>query len=229
MWIARVLTGAVLGVAAAFTAHAQSPWYVSGSIGGYWREDQGGPTRFTNGVITGPGKQTESFDPGPTASAAIGYKLPFRLRLEAEASYIHYTADHVNPLSATFPTLNGRAFNLQSGGDYDRYMATANLFYDLPITIAGRIVPYIGGGMGYVHAHQADSKFVSAAGSLFTMHTQSNNSHAVALIEGGLTIPLGGAWALVPAYRYEHLFTDANIFGDENAHILKLGVRYSFQ
>ena len=49
------------------------------------------------------------------------------------------------------------------------------------------------------------------------------------LVEAGVSIALDDQWSLVPAYRYSHYFLNANVFGDETAHIFKLGVRYSFQ
>jgi hypothetical protein len=45
--------------------------------------------------------------------------------------------------------------------------------------------------------------------------------------EAGLTIALDDQWAVVPAYRYEHLFVTSNAFRD-NVNISRLGLRYSF-
>jgi hypothetical protein len=104
---------------------------------------------FTNGVTTAPGTNRFSYDPGPVVNLAIGYKLPANFRAEVEAGYASYLRSKVNPLSAGFPQLNGSDFNRTSGGRFDNYSATINVFYDIPIN--DDVAPFVGIGMGAVH------------------------------------------------------------------------------
>jgi opacity protein-like surface antigen len=221
------LAGGVLLTALATSARADSSWYVSGSAGAYLREDQDGPTTFFRGNASGPGEQHETFDPGLTVSGAVGYKLPLHLRLEGEFTYAEFTPDHINPVGGPAPSLNGSALNRQSGGNFNRYMGSINIFWDLPVVPEdSRYSPYVGTGLGYVRTNTVETTFVNGSGSF--RQTFAAADHGVALIEAGVSIALSPSWSLVPAYRYVHYFANANVFGDENAHIFKLGVRYSF-
>jgi hypothetical protein len=62
-------------------------------------------------------------------------------------------------------------------------------------------------------------------GGIFTSHLVPS-TNALILAEAGITVTLDEHWAIVPAYRYEHLFEDNP--AAVNANIFKLGVRYSF-
>jgi opacity protein-like surface antigen len=198
---------------------------VSGSAGGYWREDQSGPTTITNHIITAPGTIHESFDPGAALNAAFGYKLPAGIRIEGEIGYAHYKSHTAIPVSSAFPTLDGRTFNLRSGGDFYRYTGTVNAFYDWHLT--GTLTPYVGAGIGVAHMENKRTLFVSASGATF-LQGGTSRDHAVVLAEGGIAVAVAPSWSLVPAYRYVRYFVPGNRSGDEAAHVVKLGLRYSF-
>ena len=216
----------VVGMMAfAANAWAAGPWYLSGSAGGYFREDVTASTTISNGVITAPGDVERSFDPGAVFNIAVGYRLPARLRAELELGYAQYGADTVTPMVAALPTLNGVQFSHPTGSDLRRTMATLNLFYDLPV--AGRFVPYVGAGLGAIHVQSATITFVSAAGGRFTSHLASGDD-GVVLVEGGVTIAVTDAIAVVPAYRYVRQFGSTSNNGTEIAHVLKVGLRYTF-
>jgi opacity protein-like surface antigen len=221
----RSLASALLLAASALPAAAQTPWYVSGSAGGYWREDQSGPATITNGIVTAPGTIHESFDPGPVLNAAVGYRLPAGFRVEGEIGYAHYSAHAIVPVSSAFPTLDGRTFNRRSGGDFNRYTATVNAFYDLPLTAT--LTPYLGAGIGFAHADNTRTVFASASGAQF-LQGGTSRDHGVMLAEGGVAIAVAPSWSLVPAYRYVRYFATGNRTGDESAHVVKLGLRYAF-
>jgi opacity protein-like surface antigen len=225
MRLRLICCAAVAGLGLAPAAHAQSPWYVSGSLGGYFREDESGPETITNHVVTGPGTATDTFDPGFMANLAVGYRLPLNFRIEVEAGYANYTTATTNPQSALFPTLRGQQFTRRTGGGHTISMGTLNLFYDLPIP--GRFVPYIGGGLGGAHTDSQHTKFLDASGDGFT-EAGGESTRGVALVEGGLNIAVAPKLTLVPAYRYLHFFGIPSSRGDEVAHIVKLGLRYSF-
>jgi opacity protein-like surface antigen len=206
-------------------ALAAGPWYVSGSVGGYFREDATPTTTISNGVIVSPGEVARTFDPGYILNLAVGYRLPARLRAEIELGYADYDADSVTPMAAAPLASNGVTFSRPIGSDLHRYMVTANLFYDLPVE--GRFVPYVGGGIGAIHVQAATITYESAAGGRFTSRLAAGDK-AVALLEGGVTIAVTDAIAVVPAYRYLRQAGSVGNNGTEVAHVVKLGMRYSF-
>ena len=116
-------------------------------------------------------------------------------------------------------------FGNPTGSHLHRSMVTANLFYDLPLE--GRFVPYIGGGVGAIHVQAATVTYQSAAGARFTSRLAAGDK-AVAMLEGGVTIAVTDALAVVPAYRYIRQAGTVANNGTEIAHVLKVGVRYLF-
>src|SRR6202790_2987778 len=118
--------------AASGAALAQSPWYITGSAGAYWRSDASRSTTFTNGFgATSPGTNTTTYDPGPVINLGLGYKLPSGFRVEAELGYAHYSSSSVSTLSTNgvFPSLTGTRLTTSSGSGHDNWSATANAFY----------------------------------------------------------------------------------------------------
>ncbi|HEY2134397.1 MAG TPA: hypothetical protein VGH49_00825 [Xanthobacteraceae bacterium] len=93
--------------------------------------------------------------------------------------------------------------------------------------MSGRIIQYVGGGVGIVASQSQVAVFVAPGGvPRFTVRS-GNATQATILSEVGLTIALDPRWSVVPAYRFQHVFTNSGAFGDE-ANIYKLGIRYSF-
>ncbi len=223
----------------ALSAHAESPWYVTGSVGGYYREDESGQvtivTRFANGdTITSPGSSlTDSFGQGVFGGLALGYRLPARFRVEIEADYAHYSEFKLNATSSNiifvngFPTgARGQNFTRQAGADTDRYNATVNAFYDIP-GLPAWVTPYVGGGIGVSYGETSRGIFADVLGNRFA-EAGGSATRGVALVEGGVALALSDHFALVPAYRYFRYFGDTPVRGDEVAHVAKVGLRYSF-
>jgi opacity protein-like surface antigen len=217
-------------ICAAQAAHAQSsspsPWYLQGSVGAFWRMDASRSTTIFNTLgTTGPGTDTNTYDPGPVVYLGIGYRLPHGFRIEGELGYSQFMDATASPLSTNgvFPRLNGSSLSLQSGGENKQYAAMVNAFYDLPIS--GRVVPYVGMGLGGVHSQVSTAHFTNANNPVFTQ-LGGNATNAAIMAEVGLTVTLDPKWALVPAYRFEHVFTNSGAF-TYDANILKLGFRYS--
>jgi opacity protein-like surface antigen len=201
-------------------AHADSGFYVGGSIGAFFREDQTATAyAAANPRITGEGRR--EYDAGPTFSVLAGYKLRYRFRIEAEFAYAHYSFD-----KDVFGTPFNTTHKLVSGGDINHYMGTINLFYDLPVP--GPVVPYVGGGIGGVHGDNSSAIFVDERGRRSTA-TSSDGEHGVGIIEGGLTVTLSDSFAIVPSYRYVRFFAgDGGFSRSLAAHVGKVGMRYSF-
>jgi hypothetical protein len=214
-------------VCAASTASAQNHWYVEGSAGALLRDNLSFSTRFTNlnTGATAPGTETFTFSPGIAANLGLGYKLPFGFRAEGELGYAHYSASSNSPLSTTpgFQVLNGSPLALISGGTFDEGTATVNVFYDLPVT---GLIPYIGGGFGGSLSGSQTGVYSSPGGVVRnTVGGGTGYIYPVILGEAGLTIAYSDSWALVPSYRFQHVFAGALPY---NENIFKLGVRYSW-
>ncbi|HXP95928.1 MAG TPA: outer membrane beta-barrel protein [Telmatospirillum sp.] len=205
------------------SAMADGPWYVSGSLGAYIRQDFSNTETFHNTAgASGPVLTDRTFDPGPVVNLAFGRRILGPFRVEGELGYAHYDIDTANPrsINGALPGLNGSKLSANSGGDYDRFTATANAFYDFPMF--GRLMPYVGGGFGYAHTEVSTAQFIKSTGGTVTLFG-GNDDSAVILGEVGGAVFLNNSWSIVPSYRFEHLFNNA----EENGHILKVGLRYS--
>ena len=224
--VLAVLAGRVSSASAQATpAPAPSPWYLEGSVGGIWPADRSFSTSFFNAAgLSGPGTNTQIFDPGPVVTAGIGYKLAYGFRVELEAGYAHYLLAKVRPVSTNgvFPTLNGSTFNVASGGTRDVYFDTLNLFYDLPSF--GNMTPYIGGGGGTEYYTSATGHFTDAAGNGF-FSLGGHATYLLAMAEVGFEYKVTPNWSVVPSYRYQWAFPQSG--SPLGAQLFKLGVRYS--
>lgn len=208
---------------ASSTAHAQSSWYIGGSAGAALFSDRTADVTIHDGIgQTGPGEAKTTFDPGVALDGAIGYHLPLGFRVEGELGYIHTSRDTVtvNTSVPALSFLNGK-YSSPDGGDMNFFTATVNVFYDLPVDLAG-IKPYVGAGAGYYHLNVDQVEFTVPYH--FT-GSGADISNAVVLVEVGATIPLAPSLSLVPAYRYEHFFASSTGY-DLNQ--FKIGLRYDF-
>jgi opacity protein-like surface antigen len=216
-------------ICAAHTAAAQSQWYIEGSAGTQLRMDAGRSTTFTNlnNGATAPGSSTVTFDPGFVGNLGLGYKFPIGIRVEAEVGYAHYSEASASPVSngPALPFFNGNRLALQSGGGVDQGSATANAFYDLPIS--GGLIPYIGGGFGAVLTGMQGGMFTNSSSTVHLTQGGSSVVYPAILGEVGLNIVANAHWTVVPSYRFEHVFISGNAFPND-ANIFKLGVRYSW-
>jgi len=201
---------------------AQTPFYITGSIGAWQRTDDSRSTTFFNSRgQDGAGTNTTTFNPGPVVDLGLGYHLPLGFRVEGALGYAHYSTDTASPLGTTraFAALDGSRLSTTSGGDLSTFTATVNGFYDLPV--AGRVVPYVGAGVGFYHAWGTDAVFDGR----FTERA-STSDNALVLGEVGLSLKISRALSVVPAYRFEHLFASGR--PGWNVNIFKLGARYAF-
>ncbi len=222
----KVAAVALAVVSCSTNALAQSRWYVAGSAGVLLQEDQSFSTVIHNSFgKAAPGSNTDTFAPGTELSASVGYRLPRSFRIEGEFDYSQNSIDTISPnaFGALPLVANGSRQDVRAGGQHHQYAATINLFYDLPRR--GRFVPYVGGGVGYYHGDASTTFSTTPIGAPFTGHGYESDN-ALVLAEGGVSIALDDHWAVVPAYRFEHLFYDGRSAVDD--HIFKIGLRYSF-
>jgi opacity protein-like surface antigen len=207
-------------------AQGESGWYVSGSVGGYFRETTTTSETFDktyNRSIRASGTETQSFDPGVIGNAALGYHLSPQFRVEAEIGYFSYSASTMNPFTTDprFPRLNGSTFIRQTGDDWSRFTGTVNVFYDFPGLMG--VSPFVGTGIGASANHRTNGFYTAANGGTFDS-SGGASTQGLWLLEGGVSVPLTENLSVVPAYRYVHYFA-----GNEDvAHIVKLELRYSF-
>ena len=221
-----MLGGIAVALSATAPALADGPWYVSGSVGGYFREADSTSTLFFHSDDPGfkvPGSVRRSFDPSVIGNVAVGYMVMPQIRVEAELGYTDYNGSTLNPVAhdPLFPHLDGRTFTHQSGNDWERFMGTVNIFYDF-LPIAG-ITPYVGGGLGASANDKSLGIFLDSHGNRFTA-SGSSGTEGLGLVEAGASYPLADNLAITASYRYMHFF-DA---GEDIAHIVKMGVRYTF-
>jgi opacity protein-like surface antigen len=211
-------------VATVSTAKADSGFYLGGSAGAGFRQDDS-RQRTLNG-LSGPFTQTEDYQYTTAFDLAVsgGYRFDLgatgAIRTEVEFGYGTYSLDKI---AVSTPGAPDRTARPSSGADFNSYAATVNAFYDLPL--AGRFVPYVGGGLGFQHTDESDGTG-TVAGPLQSVptHFQGGSSNdGIWLAEAGLSIAVTDRISIVPAYRYVQTFD-----GELSTHILKVGLRYAF-
>jgi opacity protein-like surface antigen len=220
---------AAMAVGLGFTASAQaeSPFYVSGGIGGYFRQSDDVDVKVfheNTPTLTSPGSNKRDFSPGILVNGAMGYRLNSHIRFEGEFGYADYTGSNIHPFTsaAGFPELNGQGFSHTSGDTFSRYSATANVFYDFS-PIATRFTPYVGAGVGAAWDHNSAGLFTNASGLTYR-NPSASSTEGLAMAEGGINIAVAPHLSLVPAYRFVDYFAK----GQDAAHMVKVGLRYNF-
>jgi opacity protein-like surface antigen len=210
------------------TSSAQSAWYIVGSAGAHMRADDSGAATFSNPQVSSPGTNTTSFDPGVLVNLAVGYRLPLGFPIEGELDFAYCntnTASPFTPASTRVGDLDGTTLDLRSGGNHERYTQTVNAFYDL--LLSGQFIPYVGMGFGATEDNGSNACFTEDGGSRTYIQHSATGIHPAVLAEVGLTIRLNNKWSVVPTYRFPHVFQSGNAT-EENANIVKVGLRYSF-
>lgn len=233
-------TAFAAGLSFACAAAADSPWYVSGDIGGYFRQQDSFATTFYktgNPSIRAGGTMTRDFSPGLTGHLALGYRLSPRLRLEGELGETGYAGSTIYPRTTDprFPATNGSPWPPTRAPYLHRFSGAVNAFYDFrPL---GPFTPYVGLGLGAwdgQSTHGLYSKpgtfsspkpglIIPIPGPSFTTADGSEVA-GFGQIEAGVSLRLSRHWSVAPAYRFVRSFR-AN--GDA-AHIAEVGLRYAF-
>jgi opacity protein-like surface antigen len=206
--------------------NALSPWYIQGSIGGFFNQEVSGPETFfkqNNRQITATGTDRVDFSPGPIGSFAIGYNLMEEIRVETEFDFAFYNLNSIHAFTTNpnFPDLDGSRLTRQSGAQRSRFIGTLNAFYDFPISYG--LVPYVGGGLGVAHISGSDGLFSGTNVTDF-LETGVSRTTGVGFVEAGISFPVTDQISIVPAYRYMHFFAG----GTQAAQIGKIAVRYRF-
>lgn len=97
--------------------------------------------------------------------------------------------------------------------DFEVLRLTANFLYDIPLAT---FTPYVGAGFGFANAE-------------FSGDVEDDDNGLTLHGEFGSAFPVGTSMALVPAYRFEWIDTDAGGLDDaQTAHAFRLGLRFDF-
>jgi len=235
IWRPVVVAALLVGVSVVSTParSADLPWYVSGSAGTYLRQDnnRSATTEVENpgngNSIIFPSSNTTTYDPGEFGSVAFGRAIVWGFRAEVELDFAHYSPSDFTPSPSNGNTIvgvSGTKFTTSSGGTRNRFMGSANLFWDAPLN--GYLKPYVGAGVGFATDSGSAATFTNPNGWTFTQ-AAAQTTAPIVLGEVGLAVALSPRWSIVPAYRYVHFFESGNTIA-EAANIFKLGVRYSF-
>ncbi len=181
---------------------------------GYYASMASGLNATADSDITGTGiALTTDFDHGWGLAGAVGYKYRSGLRVEGEISYRDNEADSVGGSAA-------------SSGDVTSFGFMANVLYDFG---NGKIVPYIGAGIGLA---RVSFDAISPVGG-----STVDDSDTVFAYQGiaGVAMPLNDLVALSLDYRYfataDPDFTTGSgtgVEGEYANHTIMVGLRFSF-
>lgn len=230
----RIALLAATVLAAPFAAHAQpvDGLYVGAGLGANLLQTETVRTLRPNKPLNLGHGTNYGFDIGPVAVGSVGYGLGNGLRFELQGLAMQNKFNK---------TKSSTAFG-STGGDEDKYGAFVNVLYDISLGLP--VVPYVGGGVGYVH-NQWSNMHVSAPGQY--LHSGGQNDNLGVQGIAGVSFPL---YAYVPGlsltaeYRFmaepmtrtysEQYFSNAGATGvkqklaDDFNHSILVGFRYAF-
>ncbi len=197
-----------LAVPAAHAQKAPVPgWYAQGNVSLSWFEND----HYTQSGSTGDLKYD---NPDWGGSVAGGYKLGNGFRVEGEFGYTRADAKQV--------TVNSTPVSVS--GNADIYTLTVNGYYDF--TVAPRVTPYVGGGIG---AAIVDVGTITAKSGATTVTANGHSeTDFTAFGEVGIAINVAQNIDVVPSYRYLWVNDGRDGFDDDTAHIARVGARYTF-
>lgn len=166
----------------------------------------------TDGVST----TTLESSPGFNVGGSLGYKFPFGLRAEAEASWRRADADK----------LSSGGISIDADGDVSAATFFGNLWYDVPTGTP--FTPYLGGGLGVA--------IISADISSFGIQIVDDDDTVLAWQFGaGLGYSISPTVTVFGDYRFvmtqDPSFVDttnARFDSEYMAHNITAGVRVSF-
>jgi opacity protein-like surface antigen len=151
---------------------------------------RGGPgvTPDTRSGLPGS-EDVQEFGTGFTGSAALGYVLPFGLRLEGELGYLY------SPLKS-----DG---GVSVDGSIKSYLGMANVYYDLKLPVLGAFKPYVGFGIGAASVNDDHEVFASTLGAKFEVDEWRTAFAYQARVGVGYDV---NKWLdLSLGYRYVHI------------------------
>lgn len=184
------------------------------------------------------GRGQAIFDAGFAGVVSVGYGFGNGWRVEAEGNFRQNDIDKVGGF-------RGAGFTNTAGGMQRSYGAMGNILYDFRIPGVTWMVPYIGGGVGYVW-RDMHGLSVSAPRGLSLRASDIDGAFAYQAI-GGAAFPIASVPGLAITTEYRYLgtqptdvntraFNTANgqsigggtLRSSNNNHSALIGLRYSF-
>ena len=233
----KTLLAAAAVVALPVMAQAQpvSGPYVAGGIGANWQQD----TDLKGSVNNAAGTKIENeFEVGYVGVLSLGWGFGNGLRAEIEGSY---RSNDVSDTKVGGASIQNRA---SGTGTAVSYGVMANVLYDFDLGAAlGGIVPYIGGGVGYIwHDYQdVGASFSNGEKTVYNGDTGAFGYQAIL----GAALPIASVPGLAVTAEYRFMGTTGHdINGTVNRtgqaqvrlnsdvdnfnHSLLIGLRYAF-
>ncbi|MCA3274961.1 MAG: OmpA family protein [Roseomonas sp.] len=237
MSLKKTLLAAAAVVALPVLAQAQpiSGLYLGAGVGANWQQD----TTLNGSVNNTAGTKIENeFDIGYVGVLSLGWGFGNGLRAEIEGSY---RSNDVSDTRVGGASINNRASAI---GTAVSYGVMANVLYDFDIGAAlGGIVPYIGGGVGYIwHDYQdVGASFPNGDKTVYNGDTGAFGYQAIL----GAALPIASVPGLALTAEYRFMGTTGHdINGTVNRtgqsqsrvnsdvdnfnHSLLIGLRYAF-
>ena len=209
--------------------------YVAGGIGANWQQD----TDLKGSVNNAAGTKIENeFEVGYVGVLSLGWGFGNGLRAEIEGSY---RSNDVSDTKVGGASIQNRA---SGTGTAVSYGVMANVLYDFDLGAAlGGIVPYIGGGVGYIwHDYQdVGASFSNGEKTVYNGDTGAFGYQAIL----GAALPIASVPGLAVTAEYRFMGTTGHdINGTVNRtgqaqvrlnsdvdnfnHSLLIGLRYAF-
>jgi outer membrane protein OmpA-like peptidoglycan-associated protein len=233
----KTLLAAAAVVALPVMAQAQpvSGPYIGAGIGANWQQD----TDLKGSVNNAAGTKIENeFEVGYVGVLSLGWGFGNGLRAEIEGNY---RSNDVSDTKVGGQSIQGTA---SGTGTAVSYGVMANILYDFDLGAAlGGIVPYIGGGVGYIwHDYQdVGASFSNGDKSVYNGNTGALGYQAIL----GAALPIASVPGLAVTAEYRFMGTTGHdINGTVNRtgqaqvrlnsdvdnfnHSLLIGLRYAF-
>ena len=237
MTFKKTLLAAAAVVALPMLAQAQpvSGLYLGAGIGANWLQN----TNLNGSVNNAAGTKIENeFDIGYVGVLSLGWGFGNGLRAEIEGNY---RSNEVSETKVGGGSIQGRA---SPTGTAVSYGVMANVLYDFDLGAAlGGIVPYIGGGVGYIwHDYQdVGASFSNGEKTVYNGDTGAFGYQAIL----GAALPIASVPGLAVTAEYRFMGTTGHdINGTVNRtgqaqvrlnsdvdnfnHSLLIGLRYAF-
>jgi outer membrane protein OmpA-like peptidoglycan-associated protein len=214
--------------------------YIAGGIGANWLQDT-----TLNGAVEDAARGTKienEFEVGYIGVLSLGWGFGNGLRAEIEGNY---RSNEVSDTKVAGQSIQGRA---SGTGTATSYGVMANILYDFDLgSSLGGIVPYIGGGVGYIwHDYQdVGASFSDGRKAVYNGDTGAFGYQAIL----GAALPIESVPGLAVTAEYRFMGTTGhdingtvNARGEEGGrgqvrlnsevdnfnHSLLIGLRYAF-
>ena len=226
---------ALMAVPGLAQAQAVSGPYIAGGVGANWQQDTDLKGAVNNAADT---KIENEFDIGYVGVLSLGWGFGNGLRAEIEGNY---RSNEVSETKVGGGSIQGTA---SPTGTAVSYGVMANVLYDFDLGAAlGGIVPYIGGGVGYIwHDYQdVGASFSNGEKTVYNVDTGAFGYQAIL----GAALPIASMPGLAVTAEYRFMGTTGHdINGTVNRtgqaqvrlnsdvdnfnHSLLIGLRYAF-